>query len=189
MTQTTTTPTAEQIATIDPLVDMETADAAGITMAHRAAHILTVACDEPRCPGRTGDDCRSPNGWMVRYGFHASRVDKAYGRTKPAKTRAHRLTDPQAEWLEHAAESDAHRLYAPGQYGHLRGDAARRAKADAMERAGLIHQVATGSDGAERVFELTDTGWAAYWSHRLVIRRGTPPNHPATCPCKTTEPK
>lgn len=188
MTQTTTTPTPEQIATIDPLVDLDAADAAGVTLDHRRAHVLTFDCDEPRCSGRAGQYCTTPNGWLAKGGLHASRVDKAYGRTKPAKTRAHRLTDPQAEWLEHAAESDAHRLYAPDQYANLRGDAARRAKADAMERAGLIHQVAAADDGAERVFELTDTGWAAYWTHRLVIRRGTP-NHPATCPCKTTEPK
>ena len=167
---TTLQPTPEQIATVDPLHDMILADQLGITMAHRNAHIRTVGCDEPRCTGRTGAECRGPNGHMVKGGYHASRVDKAYNRAKTRTAAKRKLTDPQAEWLEDAAESHDHRLYAPDQYATLRGDAARRAKADAMERAGLIHQVDTTPDGW-RVLELTDTGWATYWTHRLVIRR------------------
>ncbi len=177
-------PTPEQIATLDPDTDFEAAYAAGVTYFHRRDHVLTIACPRPRCRGDVGYHCTTPNGWSA--GLHKDRANLAYGRTKQAKPRPHRLTDRQAEWLELAAESDDHRLYAPGQYANFSGDAALRATADAMEKAGLIVQV--GVDDGERVFGLTDVGWSTYWTHRLVIRHGTPPGHPASCPCVATAP-
>ncbi len=183
MTTTMPVPTAEQIATLDPDTDFDAAFAAGVTYFHRRDHVLTVACPRPRCAGRVGVHCTTPNGWSA--GLHKERADVAYGRTR--KARPHRLTDRQAEWLELAAESDDHRLYAPGMYANFSGDAAQRQTADAMENAGLIAQVGTTRDD-ERMFELTDAGWRLYWMHRLVIRHGTPPGHPDTCPCVTTAP-
>ncbi len=177
-------PTAEQIATLDPNTDFDAAYAAGVTFTHRRDRIQSFACPRPRCGARIGASCTTPNGWLAQ--FHRERVDLAYGIVRNARPR--RLTDTQAQWIEAAAESDDHLLYAPDQYGTLRGDRARRQTADAMEAAGLIHQVGIGSDGCERVFALTDAGWSTYWTHRLVIRRGSPPEHPDTCPCKTAAP-
>jgi hypothetical protein len=189
MTRTTAhlIPTPEQIATIDPAVDWEAALAAGVTFAHRAAHTRTVPCDdEPRCRARAGEGCTTPNGWGRA--AHQSRADRAYGR--PARPRRPgRLTDRQAQWLEVAAETDDHRLYAAGQYGYLDGDAHDRQTADAMERAGLIEQIGVGPDCHERIFDLTDAGWSTYWTHSLVIHRGTPEHHAADCRCKTTRPE
>lgn len=183
MTATVPIPTSEQIATLDPSVDFDAAYAAGVTFTHSGNHIRTFACPRKRCPARSGDSCRSPNGWGVAGGFHKERTDLAYGRTRPAKPRKHRLTDAQAQKLEVAAETDDHRLYAVGQYAQFGGDAADRQTADAMERGGLIHQV--GENRGDRIFELTDEGWRVYHTHRLIIRRALP-DHPATCPCRIT---
>lgn len=183
------TPTAEQIATLDPDQDFEAAYTAGVTFTHRRLHILTVACPRPRCEARPGFHCRTPNGWGRD--FHHERADAAYGRVRPK--RKPRLTDRQAEWLECAAETPDHLLYAPDQYATLSGDAAARTTADAMEAADLIRHIRTEENGQERVFELTGDGWRTYWTHRLVIRRSLDHlnhlNHPPTCPCKTTRPK
>jgi hypothetical protein len=186
MTAAVITPTPQQIATLDPCVDFDAAYAAGVTFTHRRKHIQSFACPRKRCPARAGESCTTPNGWLAAGGAHKERADLAYGRTKPVKPRKHRLTDRQAQWLEGIAENESHRWHATDKYAQFSGDAADRATADAMERGGLIHQV--GEERGERIFELTVEGWRLYWTHRLVIRRGTPPGHPATCPCKATEP-
>ncbi len=82
MNTTTPTPTAEQIATLDPDADYATAYAAGVTYFHRRTHVLTVACPRPRCAGRVGVHCTTPNGWSA--GLHPERADVAYGRTRKA---------------------------------------------------------------------------------------------------------
>lgn len=183
MTTVVPQPTVEQIATIDPDTDFEAAYAAGVTFTHRRAHILTVACPRPRCRAGLGQHCITPNGWTAN--FHRERADLAYGRTKPARTRKHRLTDPQAVRIEVAAEYG--QFYAAGQYANFSGDAAERAVADALLRAELVEQVA--EDAYERTLRLTAEGWRTYWHHKLVIRRLPDDQHDSTCPCATEEPK
>lgn len=178
------TPHPDAVATIDPAADIRAASAAGVSFTHRRDRIQSFACTRPRCSAPVGVGCRTPNGYLAQ--FHRERVALAYPSTKPVRARKHRLTDPQAAWIELAAEGDQHRMYAPDQYATLGGDAARRQTADALIAAGLFNVVDTTTDG-ERVLELTDAGWSTYWTHRLVIRRGTP-DHPDTCPCVTTDP-
>jgi len=176
-TATAPTPTAAQIATLDPETDFDAAWEAGVTFTHRAQHIKTVACPAPRCTGWVGESCRTPNGRTV--GFHKVRVDLSYGRTK-VTTRPHRLTDPQADAIERMAE--AGELWAPGKWANFRGDRARRAVADALVAHGYA-SVHRESEHGERCLRLTADGWRTYWHHRRVIRRLPDEQHEATCPC------
>lgn len=185
MTTVAPTPTAEQIATLDPDHDFDAAYAAGVTYSHRRAHILTFVCPRPRCPARVGKDCLTPNGWLVAGGFHKERCDLAYGRTKPAKARRHRLTDAQAQRIEVAAETDG-TITVAGTYANYSGDAADRAAGDALLNAGLMEQVAV-DDYGYRTLRLTDEGWRTYWHNRLVIRRLPDQQHNTTCPCATEQ--
>lgn len=138
----------------------------------------TVACPMPRCRAPIGADCRTPNGYAA---LHAARVRAASAGTAPkAKPRRHRLTDAQAQRIETAAEHG--RIFAADQYGTLRGDAAERAVADALLRAGLVEQVRV-LDSGERELRLTAEGWRTYWHHRLPIRRLPEARHAGTCPC------
>lgn len=183
MTTVAPTPTAEQIATLDPDHDFDAAYAAGVTYSHRRAHILTFVCPRPRCPGRAGEHCTTPNSWLATGGFHRERCDLAYRRTKTAKPRKHRLTDPQAQHIEVAAETDG-TITLAGQWAQFGGDAAERATGDALLRAGLFEQVAVDNHGyGERTLQLTAEGWRQYWHNRLVIRRLPDQQHDTTCPC------
>ncbi len=136
------------------------------------AEKLNDPCDRPRCKAKPGEECRTPNGYRTH---HASR-----GRVAAVK-RPHRLTDAQAERIEWAAEQGT--FEAPGQYATLRGDAKRRACADALERVGLVAQVGETNYGW-RIFELTEAGWKAYHESPLVIRRFDESRHDETCPCR-----
>lgn len=139
----------------------------------------TVVCPMPRCRAPIGADCRTPNGYAA---LHSVRVKAAAGTPSKVKPRRHRLTDAQAQRIETAAEHG--RIFAADQYGTLRGDAADRACADALLRAGLVEQ-ARVLDSGERELRLTADGWRAYWHHRLVIRRLPEERHAETCPCAT----
>lgn len=146
------------------------------TILDTRAATFSAVC--PRCGAQPGRHCLTPNGWRT---IHKVRI--AAGQGQPAPTpakRTRRLSDAQAIRIEYAAENG--RLYAPDQYAALRGDAANRNCADALERAGLIVQVAT-TNSSERVFELTADGWAAYHNDPRVIRRLPDDKHPAICPC------
>ncbi len=173
-------PTPEQIATVDPYRDPLAADAAGVTYVHAGAHIRTVACPRPRCPAGVGEDCRTPNGYVT--GYHPERRDRAYGRPAAPK-RKPRLTDAQAQRIEIAAVHG--QFHAAGQYANYSGDAAERAVADALLRAGLVEVTATDVYG-ERTLKLTPEGWRTYWHHRLVIRRHPDEQHDTLCPCAAT---
>lgn len=144
------------------------------------AHRLSVACPRPRCPGVVGEGCRTPNGYLT---YHAARERLVRGEA-PAKVRPHRLTDPQAQRIEWAAEAGV--LYAAGQYATLSGDATERQVADALEKHGYI-RLDGESDSGERRFVLTELGWRTYWHSRLVIRRLPEEKHESTCPCTTKE--
>ncbi len=136
------------------------------------AERLKDPCSRPRCGAKPGEECRTPNGYRTH---HASR-----GRVA-AVNRPHRLSDAQAQRIEWAAEQGV--FEAPDQYATLRGDATKRACADALERAGLIVQVGT-TEYDWRIFALTVDGWKAYHESPLVIRRVPDDKHPPICPCR-----
>lgn len=143
---------------------------------------LSVPCPQPRCLARTGEDCRTPNGWLT---YHKAR-EKAVRGEAPAAPRRHRLTDAQAQRIEVAAHYG--QVYAAGQYANFAGDAAERAVADALVHHGLMEAVAADQYG-ERKLHLTAEGWRTYWHHRLVIRRLPDDQHAGTCPCAEEEAK
>ncbi len=138
----------------------------------KKAEKLKDECDKPYCRAKPGQECRTPNGHRTHH--------KTRGRVAAVK-RPHRLSDAQAERIEWAAEQGT--FEAPDQYATLRGDAKRRACADALERAGLVVQVGTTGYGW-RIFALTAAGWAAYHESPLVIRRFDESRHDETCPCR-----
>ncbi len=144
------------------------------------ARRLSQPCPMPRCPAGVGQECRTPNGWATYHKRRAWAVANG-GAEPPSKPRTHRLSDAQAQRVEWAAERGVY--YAPDRWATLRGDAAERACADALERAGLVVQFDTSPDG-ERMFRLTDEGWKVYHTHRLVIRRFDEARHDEECPCR-----
>jgi hypothetical protein len=136
------------------------------------AHKLRNPCSRPRCGAKVGEECRTPNGYRTHHRERDSDLKSV--------PRRHRLTDAQARRIEWAAERGVY--YAPGQYATLRGEAAERACADALERAGLVEQFGTTAS-EERMFRLTTDGWKAYHSSVLVIRRFDESRHDEQCPC------
>jgi hypothetical protein len=140
------------------------------------AEKLKDPCDRPRCGAKPGEECKTPNGYRTHH--------KSRGRLAAVK-RPHRLSDAQAQRIEWAAENGV--FYAPGQWANLRGDATKRACADALERARLVEQVGW-TDAGERIFRLTEAGWGAYHESPLVIRRVPDEQHPPVCPCRPSTP-
>jgi hypothetical protein len=145
---------------------------------------LSQPCPMPRCPAGVGQECQTPNGWATYHKRRAWAVANG-GVEPPRKARALRLSDAQAQRIEWAAERGVY--YAPDQYATLRGEAAERACADALERAGLVEQFDTSPDD-ERMFRLTTEGWKVYHTHRLVIRRFDESRHDDECPCRRPSP-
>lgn len=141
----------------------------------RQTAVRAVRC--PRCHAEPGQQCTTPNGWAA---LHKARINAAAGR-QPAKRGTFRLSDAQAERLEWAAEAGV--FYAPDQYAAHAGDAARRAVADALVRAGLVEETGPQQCG-ERALRLTAEGWRVWCTHRLVIRRFPEGQHPEACWCR-----
>lgn len=137
---------------------------------------LSAPCPMPRCPGRVGQDCQTPNGYRT---YHKAR-ERAVAGQPPRKPGKPRLTDAQAQRIEAAAEYEV--IYAAGQYATLGGDATERAVGDALLRHGWVEQTGESPSG-ERTMRLTAEGWRMYWHHRLVIRRLPDGRHTETCPC------
>lgn len=140
------------------------------------ARRLSVPCPQPRCNAPIGQPCRTPNGWAA----HHKARERALAGTPAAKPHKHRLTDPQAEWIEWTAEAGV--TYAADQRANYGGDARNRTVADALLKHGYVEQFDTTGDG-ERKLRLTAEGWRAYWHHKLIIRRLPNGRHETTCPC------
>jgi hypothetical protein len=130
------------------------------TYAERRAERLSKPC--PRCKAPTGVVCTTPNGWLTH---HKVREQAVAGETVKAP-KLGRLSDAQAQRIEHAAEHGT--VWVPHR-ANFGGDRAQITVVEKLAKKGLLVQV--GDDGTERTFALTVAGWKVYREHRLIIRR------------------